>query len=188
MNGDVQLVVAAGDLVAEVAGGVSLVDGLLQHLDLGGVFTADVNIGFVAVDGVGTDDDALDEQVRVLDQDVAVLEGGRLGFVGVDRQVDRFAGVLGEKAPFDPGGKAGPAAATQPASLDLVDDVFRFGGKELVQRLIGPVLLGDLEGMAVFEVEPGAENLHLHNRSPPTARSPASLSACRHPCFHRTGR
>jgi hypothetical protein len=69
--------------------------------------------------------------VRIADQDIAVLEGRRLGFVGVDRQIDRFAGILGQKAPFDPGRKTGAAAAAQSAFLDLFDDVFGFMANSL---------------------------------------------------------
>ena len=46
-----------------------------------GEFFADVDVGGVCADGEGGDDHALDELVRILVDDVAVLEGAGLGFV-----------------------------------------------------------------------------------------------------------
>ena len=95
MDGDIETEVLAMHGLAEIAGLVGLVDGFLQGSHLRGVFSPDVNVGVVAVDRITADDDALDEQVRILDQDVAIFEGGRLGFIRVDRQIGGFVQILG---------------------------------------------------------------------------------------------
>ena len=120
----------AGDIVAEIAGGIGLVDGLLQGLDLGGVFTADIYIGGMAAYGVAADDDALDQHVRITGQDIAVLEGRRFRFIGVDGEIDRFVQALGQEGPLQAGRKTCAATAAQSAVLDLVDDCRRFHGKQ----------------------------------------------------------
>ena len=70
---------------------------------------ADEIEGLLGLDGVPGQDDAFDNQVGVgVDQD-PVLEGARLHFIGVGADVARVRGVFVHKAPFAPGGEAGPA-------------------------------------------------------------------------------
>src|SRR5437667_327135 len=65
---------------------------------------------------------ALEEFVRVVAQDVAVLAGAGLALVGVDHEIGRPLALLRHERPFEPGRKAGAAAAAQPRFLAFVDD------------------------------------------------------------------
>src|ERR1700694_3185858 len=61
--------------------------------------------------------------MRIVAENLAVLAGAGLGFVGVDHQIMRAAvGLLGHERPFQSGGESGPAAPAQPRRLHLVED------------------------------------------------------------------
>ena len=60
--------------------------------------------------------------MRVLVNDVAILERARFRFVRVADQVDGFLFVLLDEAPFHAAGKTGAAAAAQTGSLHFVHD------------------------------------------------------------------
>ena len=84
---------------------------------------ADEIEGLLGLDGVPGQDDAFDDQVGVgVDQD-PVLEGARLHFIGVGADVARVRGVFVHKAPFAPGGEAGPAPPRQAGLLEGLDQV-----------------------------------------------------------------
>src|SRR3546814_7991571 len=69
------------------------------------------------------DEAALQQAVRVVAQDLAVLAGARLRLVGVDHQVGRaVAAVLRHEGPLEAGREAGAAAPAQAGVLDLLDD------------------------------------------------------------------
>jgi hypothetical protein len=73
--------------------------------------------------GEARDQAALDQAVRFVAQDLPVLAGARLRLVRIDHQIGRAAvGFLGHEGPFQPGRKARPAPAAQPACLDLFHD------------------------------------------------------------------
>ncbi len=73
---------------------------------------AHVDVGGIALDSEGREGRALDQLVRVLIDDLVVVEGARLGLVAVAEQVAREE-TLGQKAPLQAGGEAGAAAAAQ---------------------------------------------------------------------------
>ena len=92
---------------------------------------------------IGGDGHALDQDVRVVAQDVAVLEGARLAFVGIADQVLLARELRGMKLHFKPGRKARAAAAAQRRLLDFGDDLFRrdFLVEDLAQRRVAAALL-----------------------------------------------
>jgi hypothetical protein len=73
--------------VAEQARGARIVDGTCQDLVLREILAADVDEDGSRLDRMRRDQAALDQQVRVARHDLAVLEGARLRFVGVDDDV-----------------------------------------------------------------------------------------------------
>src|ERR1700744_1203051 len=84
-------------------------------------FAAHVDITGMRIHREARDQTALDQKVRVMPHDLAVLAGTGLRFVGIDDEiawttVGRF---LGHERPFQTGRKTGPAASTQPRSLHL---------------------------------------------------------------------
>ena len=73
--------------------------------------------------GVGREKSALDQEVRIVPQDFAVLAGAGLGFVAVDDEIMGPAiGLLGHERPFEAGAEASTAPAAKAARLHLVDD------------------------------------------------------------------
>ncbi len=55
---------------------------------------ADVDVAEVGIRREGRDDEALDELMRIVVQDVAILEGAGLGFVAIHHDVVRLAVVV----------------------------------------------------------------------------------------------
>src|SRR3990172_12191397 len=81
--------------------------------------------------------------MRVVAQDVTVLEGSGLAFVGVAHHILRPGSLAGHEAPLEAGGEPRPAAAAQRRLLNLGDD--RIGchllGNDLLQRAVAPARL-----------------------------------------------
>ena len=69
------------------------------------------------------DQHAFDQLMRILVNDVAILERARLGFVGVADEIDRLLLVGLDEAPLHAAGKTGAAAAAQAGALHLVHDL-----------------------------------------------------------------
>ena len=105
---------------------------MTQALDRERVLVAHVHVAFhravAGADGVGGDDHALDDAVRVALEHGAVHERARVALVGVADDVVLLAGVGAAVAPLPARGEAGAAAAAQAALLDFVDHGLRVGG------------------------------------------------------------
>jgi hypothetical protein len=82
-------IVAVLVALADQAGLIGLVDRQLQRLALADELAADVDVGRDRAHGETGDQATLDQRVRVVAQDLAVLAGAGLGFVGVDDQIGR---------------------------------------------------------------------------------------------------
>src|SRR5215217_4776823 len=176
-----QVKVEAGalDVAAEQALVVGGVDRRLEPAAWPAALAPQVDEGVAAADGVGGDDHALDQGVRVALEQLHVLEGAGLALVGVDHQVGRLAGPLGQEPPLHAGREPGPAPAPQPGVLDQLDQV------------LGGLLEGGVQaGVAVQLAEPvdlmrpvvppaGGQHLDLvgHGRSPCSGAGPASPGA-----------
>src|SRR6185437_13137964 len=73
--------------------------------------------------GEGGEEGALDQKLRIVAHDVAVLAGAGLGLIGIDHEITRAPIGLGRhERPFESGGEAGTAAAAQARRLHLLDD------------------------------------------------------------------
>ena len=121
---DIDLEIVAHLVVlAEEAGLVGLVDGALQRLALADELAAHIDVGGDRAHGEAGEQAALDQRMRVVAQDLAVLAGAGLGLVGIDDEIGRapVAG-LGHERPFQAGREARAAAAAQARRLHLVDD------------------------------------------------------------------
>jgi len=100
--------------------------------------------------------------MRVVAQDVAVLGGARLGFVGVAEDVLLHV-ALGHEAPLQAGRKARAAAAAQAGLLDHLDDVGRRDllFDDLAQRGVTTGLQVVLVRPRLVEVQRGVNGLVL---------------------------
>ena len=112
------------DPLARVPARISLRESGVEDVGLLLVLAPDVDEGVVGPGGVGADQHALDQLVRIAVNQLAVLERPRLGLVGVAAQVlVDFA--VGQEAGLLAHREAGAAAAPQAGELELSDDLVR---------------------------------------------------------------
>src|SRR5690606_26307300 len=92
---------------------------------------------------VARDRHALDERVRVVAQDFAVVAGTGLAFVGVDDEVLLPRRILGHEAPFEPRREARTTPTAQPGRLHLLDDLVpgELAREHAPPRLVAVMLL-----------------------------------------------
>ena len=110
--------------LADQLGVVGLVDRRLQCFALADEFAADIDVAGIGAHAEAGDQATLDQEMRIVPHDLAVLAGAGLGFVGVDHEIMRPpVGFLGHERPFQSGRKSGAATAAQARRLHLVDDL-----------------------------------------------------------------
>ena len=115
--------VPAVDIVlADQLGLVGLRYGRLQTLALAHELAAHVGITAVRPHRERRQQGALDQQVRIVAHDLAILAGAGLRLVGIDHEVAGTGIVLGHEGPLEAGRKSRPAAAAQARILDFGDD------------------------------------------------------------------
>ena len=136
---DVEVEAGAEDVFSKKTFGAGFLDGVPNDLGRFGKFAADVDVGEVNICGEGGNGEAFDELVRVLVEDVAVLEGAGLGFVAVDNDVVVFAVVVFDEAPFGSGGEAGSASAAQVGGFHHVNDLAGFQREGFFEGLVAAV-------------------------------------------------
>ncbi len=119
---DVEVVSLAEDVVAEQPARAGLPDGVLHAFQRSWVLAAQIQVALVRADRVARDRHRLHEGVRVALHDHAVLEGARLGLVGVAHEVVRPVGLRRRGLPFAAGGEGGAASPDQARVGDLADD------------------------------------------------------------------
>ncbi len=136
--------VRAEDPLAHEAGVGGLGDRRLQDVGLELVLAADVDERLVDLTRIGGDGDALDEHVRALLHQLAVLERPRLGLVGVaDQVLDHVA--VGQEGDLAPHLESGAAAAADARVHDLGQDVLGGHAQRLAQHLVAAAALVHLK-------------------------------------------
>ncbi len=75
----------------------AVLDGFLQGAIAAPIFETQIDVGGARPDRVAGDGDPLDQLVRIIFHQHAVVEGARLTFVGVDGKINRAGMILGEK-------------------------------------------------------------------------------------------
>src|ERR1019366_6864684 len=115
---------------------------------------------------------ALDQLMRVEPQDIAVLAGAGLAFVGVDDEVMRLVAGLGHEGPFHAGWKARAAAAAHARLLHLLDDPVAPLGENRGRAVPVAALLGRLEAERLPAIEIGENPVAVaqHLSNPPRRR------------------
>src|SRR3546814_16871142 len=103
MDEDFEIIARAAGVLADEALFIGLGDGGEERLRLADELAANVDIGGPRAHGETGDQRALDQLVRIVAHDLAVLERPRLRLVGVDDQKARAAPLrlLGHEAPFE---------------------------------------------------------------------------------------
>src|SRR5215216_589533 len=130
------------DEVPEQVGGLDLLERALQDRGLQVVLAPDEDERPVCLDRARGDRDALDQQMRVLLHQLAVLERARLGLVGVADDV-LVELPLGQERRLRAHREAGTAAAAQTGGLQLGEHVgglhVERPGEHLVAAALAPV-------------------------------------------------
>src|SRR3954465_13580797 len=82
--------------------------------DLGALrkFASNVNVSGAGIDCVRGNQNAFDELVGILMNDIAIFKSAGFGFIRVANQIARFFLIGLEEAPFSPARDPGPAAAS----------------------------------------------------------------------------
>src|SRR5208283_2740311 len=119
---EVEGIAGAARILADQTAVIGFVDRGLQTLCLVIELAPDIDVAIVDSHPRRGQQAPLDELVRLVAQDVAVLAGARLAFIGIDAEIGRMVALFRHERPFQPGRKAGAAAAAQPGFLDLLDD------------------------------------------------------------------
>src|SRR5262245_61639270 len=109
-------------VLADQLGLVGLGHGGLETLALAHELAADVGVTGVRPQRERRQQGALDQQVRIVAHDLAILAGPGLRLIGIDHQIARARIALGHERPLEPGWKTGAAAAAQARGLDLGDN------------------------------------------------------------------
>ena len=112
--------VAAEDVLAEVTGRARFGERLFEAL----VRVPDLAVRVVVADRdahrVPGDDHAFDDDVRVVAQEIAILERAGLAFVRIAHEIFRAGVLLGHEAPFEARRKAGAAAPRSAEALTVL--------------------------------------------------------------------
>src|SRR6185437_15681928 len=109
-----EIVARAAGILADEAGGVGFLDRLLQDERFGMKLAADIDVARGRAHAGARQQAALDQLVRIVADDVAVLAGARLAFIGIDDEIARPVAGLRHERPFEAGRKSRTAAAAEP--------------------------------------------------------------------------
>ena len=123
--GDVEIERPAVDVVlADQLRFIGLIDRGLQVLALPNELAAHIDVAGVRAHREAREQATLDQKMRIVPHDLAVLAGAGLGFVGIDHEIARPAvgRLLRHERPLQAGRETRPAASAQAGSLHLVDD------------------------------------------------------------------
>src|SRR5262249_42543881 len=121
----VVIVARAAGVLAEQPRLVGLIDGGLQTLLLSNEFATHIDVTRARAHRGTRNQAALDEEMRIVPHDLAILAGAGLRLVGVDDEVARPpVRLLGHERPFQAGREARAPAAALARSLHLVHQRF----------------------------------------------------------------
>ena len=87
-------------------------------------FATDIDVAGVRAHREAREQAALDQEMRIVPHNLAVLAGAGLGFIGIDHEIARpsVGRFFRHERPFQTRRKARPAPAAQAGGLHLADD------------------------------------------------------------------
>ena len=155
---NIEVVAGAARILANQTRRVSLVDRGLQMLALADELAAHIDVSGLRPHGEAGDQAALDQQMRVVAQDIAILAGARLGLVGINDQIVRApVRLFGHERPLEPCREAGAAAAAQAGRLHFVDDAIAPLGENVFCAIPTAARAGAFEAPVMEAVEIGKD-------------------------------
>ncbi len=123
------------DIFSKIPFGVSLFESFVHDIAQFPELATHIDVGRIDLAGIGAQDHAFDQQVRVFHQEFSILTRTRFAFVGVARQVTRKH-ILGQERPLETGREPSTTASAQPGSLHHFHNFVRLFGERLFQRLV----------------------------------------------------
>ncbi len=136
-NFELVVEVAAQDFLPEKPGPIAAANFFAENFFLKMVLVANVKDAALGSCYKAGDDHALDEQMRQIGHDKAVLDGAGLAFISVADNIFDGIGLFAHEIPLHAGGKSGPAHAFQFGRFKLGEDVIPcFGLNELAHDAI----------------------------------------------------
>src|SRR5260370_4759982 len=130
--------IAPEDFFAKKPGAITPANFFTENLFLKMVLVADIRDAALRSGDQAGDDHALDEEMRQVSHDEAVLDGAGLAFIGVADNIFHGIRLLADEIPFHAGGKSGAAHA------------FQLGGFELREYVVPGLGLNELANNAVL--------------------------------------
>ena len=136
---DVERRASAHDVLAEEAVAPRLADRVLEAFGRQRILPSDVDEASLRPAGEPRDRERLHDGEGILFHHDPVLEGARLGLVGVADHVARPDGLVGDGLPLHPGGERGPAASEELRVGHRGDHRLRSHLVGRPERLVAPV-------------------------------------------------
>ena len=113
MHVNLKIVTRAQNILTQKTRCPGLLECLIQQLSRNGHLTPDVNVGQLYIVGPARENHSLDQLMRILVEDLAILEGARFGLVGVANQIDRLAAAAVHEAPLETRRETGATTTAQ---------------------------------------------------------------------------
>ena len=102
---------------------IGLIDRRLQALALAHEFAANIDVAGMRAHREAGDQAALNQMLRIVAHNVAILAGAGLRFIGIDHKVMRpLLHLFRHEGPFQAGRKTRAAASSQSGFLDDIDN------------------------------------------------------------------
>jgi hypothetical protein len=146
---------AVDAVLADQLGLIGLSDRRLQMLALPDEFAAHIDVAGVCPHRETRDQATLDQEMRIVPHDLAVLAGAGLGLVGIDHEIARpsVGRFLRHERPFQAGRETRPAAPAQAGGLHLGDDPVAALVDDRLGAVPGPAAARALKAPVVEAVE-----------------------------------
>src|SRR6516162_4471206 len=147
--------IEAVDIVlADELGVISLLNCSLKPLAFANEFTSHIDVASVGRHRAAGDQAALDEKMRIVSHDLAILAGPGFRLVGIDDEIMRTpVGLLRHERPFQSGRKSRAAAPALPRRLDFIDDSVAAASQNFFGAVPGTAAARAVEAPIVLAVE-----------------------------------
>ena len=162
---------------------LSLADRRLQVFDRQRIFGPHVDVAQRGSHRIAGDGHTLQHAVRIAFEHAAIHEGARVALITIADDILAIAVGLGDHAPFQAGGKAGPAPAAQTAAQHLLDDL---AGRKLGKGFQQPfVAVGANVVPDLLRIDPAGVLEHDLNLAPEKRLVSSALQAAHRTRVHR---
>ena len=186
MRVDIEVETAAEDILAKQAGLACLGQGRLETLVGLPELATDVVVPGNCTDRITADDHALDQGMRVVAQDIAILEGTRLALVRIAHHVAVARCSAVDEAPLEPRRETRTATTAQTGFLYRLDDLFLrdLFAQDLLQCLVATLRLVGLQPPGAIFVQGPEADFICHGVTPghPGSDPPVQVSDSRNRC------